>query len=335
MEVFQVCTAKALCVFRVLRTRTRVYVRDAVCVSHALIFVIFARMLLLFERLAVTVFTIYLFEQPLALSIIAIIIHGFFTIFSLAARPYKSYAVSGLVVGTGAGLTLSSVLALLLCLGTVQGSSSLPTVIFVLAFDAVVPPLVAIVMGRMSRSKVGPVLEIVEAPPALSPRAELERQRLQQELRLVQEELKQRQQQDGVQDVQDVQDGAQDDQGKHDKTQLNSKEEASTEVKDDQKPPPTAGKRNELTAIDYVINDFTLKTMSNFFILVGILAFLSFATAVVGVIYGTSSTNVLQAGGVCKLHASYAHTFVPTSMCYLHAHMPLLRRTAPINANIY
>ena len=53
-------------------------------------------------------------------------------------------------------------------------------------------------------------------------------------------------------------------------------------------------KERPLDVVDILINEFTLKTMSNFFIVVGILAFLSLAIGIVGILHSNAGLTVVS-----------------------------------------
>jgi len=75
--------------------------------------------------------------------------------------------------------------------------------------------------------------------------------------------------------------------------------------------------KSRAASADYVINDFTLTTMSNYFILVGILAFMALAAATVGILFSNTNSAVVTNHGNMQAYefAGYSSWSDFTSHC--------------------
>ncbi len=183
-------------------------------------------MFLILQRLAVAMFTIFLFPEPQAQIILVLIIHSFIFLFNLIVKPYRNLGVDGIAFGTGAGLVSTCAFGIAL---SYKGSVDHAFVILILVLDLVLPFLATGVMMY-----IGAARERRRVAPA----------------------------------------------------EVNEKGEVTVEETEKEK------KKKPLDVVDIIINDFTLKLMSNFFIVVGVMAFIGFAIGIVGVLYSNSQLNV-------------------------------------------
>lgn len=195
----------------------------------------FYRMLLVLQRLALSIFTIYLFQQPVLLIYLTLIIHFLFFLFNLTVRPYRNLGVDGLAFGTGGGLVATCAFGVAISTDKVLASGA---AIIVIALDIAFPTLTTSLMmycyNRKLARKVAPNVE------------------------------------------------------------------SGGETAEDRKKKP-------LDVVDIIINAFTLRTMSNFFMLVGGVAFIGLAVGIVGIVYSNSQIGVV--GPVLSLNQGAQQQF--------------------------
>lgn len=202
-------------------------------------------MFLIFQRLVLSILTIFLFQQPTMLVYITLSVHSLYFLFNLMVRPYRNLGVDGIAIGTGGGIVATCSMGVVIVVETDRyinqtGNQNVnrdllsPYVgILVLVLDVIVPIITTCFMMYLQKRK---------------------NQRMVAPL--------------GVE--------------MGEKGDEKQKEEG--EEKKEDKP---------LDVVDIIINEFTLKTMSNFFVVVGVLAFISLAIAIVGILNSNSNLPVV------------------------------------------
>eukprot|EP00003_Mantamonas_plastica_P025648 TRINITY_DN5075_c0_g1_i1.p1 TRINITY_DN5075_c0_g1~~TRINITY_DN5075_c0_g1_i1.p1 ORF type:complete len:829 (+),score=253.40 TRINITY_DN5075_c0_g1_i1:498-2984(+) len=208
------------------------------------------KLLLLAQKLAIVICTVLLIQFSQMLATLTLVIHGIFLVWAGYTAPYLSNAQDMMSTASGAALTISSTLALLLSI-----SVPVPDIVFswVLVANAGLPILMALcgfIYQKQQKRKAE--REIEEAAYERARRMSSEEQRDKARLVIEQEEAQ----------------------------------------------------KNVAKIIDKNLNRWTLNAITNFFLAMGLLAFVALALCTVGVLY----TDALQSNESYEYSLSGATT---------------------------
>lgn len=219
----------------------------------------FFRILLVIQRLVLSVVTIFLFRESTILMYITFIVHAIYFLCTFFVRPYRNLGVDGMAIGTGAGLVAICSIGIFI-LTTSSGDSNGSEHNYISSLVAILM-VVLVILVPIGTSCFMVYLQTRKNRRTVAP------------LTLPNVELGEK-----VKEVEK----------KGDKEIGEKEKEGKEKEGKDNK-----GEEEKLDVVDIIINEFTLKTMSNFFIVVGVLAFISLAVAIVGILNSNSNLYVV------------------------------------------